>query len=499
MKILSSSQIKEADKYTIENEPVLSVDLMERASEAFVKKFLTLFPKKRPVVVVCGTGNNGGDGLAVGRILEHEGWNVSFYVLGTLDRGAKDFKINLELASSYKHITTKKDIPPILDRSIIIDGLLGTGLSKPIGGLLASFINYLNGLDCARVSIDIASGLYCDKPVMDGDIIFRPHHTISFQTPKLVFFQPSSSRFIGKWHVVDIGLIRSFIEKVDCDYHYTQEHDINHLIPSRSKFDHKGSVGKLLLIAGSKGKMGASVLSARAALRTGVGLLTVHAPACGTVILQSSVPEAMVNEDVEVEVISSIPEFEGVIGIGPGIGTQAATQKALEELLRTASNPIVLDADAINILGENRNLLEHVPKQSILTPHPGEFRRLVGEWGDDFDKLEKLRNLCKEYELNVVLKGAYSAVCNSEGEIYFNPTGNVGMATGGSGDVLTGMVSSLLAQGLEPFSALKLGVYIHGFAGDLAAVKNGVHSLIASDIIETISLAIKNSMRIKKN
>ncbi|MEM6830261.1 MAG: NAD(P)H-hydrate dehydratase, partial [Bacteroidota bacterium] len=437
MKILSSSQIKEADRYTVENEPISSVDLMERAAEAFVKKFLTLFSKKRPVTIICGTGNNGGDGLAIGRILEHEGWNVSLYVVGGLDRGSDDFKINLGLASGYTHITTKNEFPSIIDKSVVIDGLFGSGLSKPIEGLAASLIDYLNEKDCIRLAIDIASGLYLDKPITSESVVFKPHYTISFQVPKLVFFQPSSLPYIGKWHVVDIGLIRSFIQKLDSNYYYTSERDISHLIPSRSKFDHKGSIGKLLLVAGSKGKIGASVLCAKAALRTGVGLLTVHSPSCGTFILQTSIPEAMVNEDTEGDSISDVPEFQGSIGIGPGIGTSEKALQALRNLLERVNQPVVFDADAINLLSKNRDLLEMIPAESILTPHVGEFKRLVGDWYDDFDKLDKLRELCQRYQLNMVLKGAYSAVCTSKGVVHFNSTGNVGMATGGSGDILT--------------------------------------------------------------
>ncbi len=262
------------------------------------------------------------------------------------------------------------------------------------------------------------------------------------------------------------------------------------LIPKRSKSTHKGEVGSLLLVTGSKGKMGASILCARAAMKAGIGLLTIHAPRCGTTILQIAVPEAMVSEDLEENEISNIMAYNSVIGIGAGMGIHEKTISALENLLNKCGKPVVLDADAINILSINRSLMSKLPRQSILTPHPGELKRLVGDWTNDFEKLEKLRTLCINYKLNIVLKGVYSAVCNYKGEIYFNPTGNPGMATAGSGDVLTGIVSSFLAQRLEPFNALRLGVYIHGLAGDLAMKEIGENGLIASDIVGKIPNAM---------
>ncbi len=485
MKILSSSQIRAADQFTIENEPILSIDLMERASRAFVSKFTQLFTEKKRIIIFCGTGNNGGDGLAIGRMLIVEGWEVSIFTLG--ESGSPDFEKNLKRTKNYALINEPSDFPKIEEDQVVIDGLFGSGLTRPVEGIASALIHYLNQQNAIKISIDIASGVYADVPIEKDSIAFRPHHTISFQVPKLVFFLPQYHEFVGEWHVVDIGLDQEFIAEQKSEFFFSERKRLETLIPKRDRFSHKSQVGKLLIIAGSHGKMGAAVLCAKAALRTGVGLINVHVPKCGVEILQISVPEAMIISDNDQEYISEINASDSTIAIGPGIGTQEKTKEALELFLTQAKEPMVLDADALNILAANKSLLSQVPEASILTPHPGEFKRLVGDWNDDFEKLELLKSFCIKHKLNTVLKGAYSAVCDTEGNIYFNPSGNPGMATAGSGDVLTGIVSSLLAQGLNPFHALQLGVYIHGLAGDLAAVKVGQISLVASDIISCIS------------
>lgn len=483
IKILSTSQVREADTFTIQNEPIASIDLMERASKAFVGKFTKLY-NKRPVSIFCGTGNNGGDGLAIGRLLEQQGWEVHAYVIGNPEKGSRDFKTNLNRWRPHTVIHSVYDLSHIHSNEIILDGLFGSGLTRPIEGLPKVVIQYLNAMPAARVSIDIASGLFADRPVVENAVVFKPTHTISFQFPKLAFMLPEYYEYVGHWHIVDIGLHSKFAQKVASKYYLIERTDLRGRVPKRQKFDHKGKAGRLVLVSGSKGKMGATVLAARAALRSGIGLLTIHCPKCGTTILQTTVPEAMVNEDVELNEISKIPITESTIGAGPGIGVSIKTCKAIAQLIENSTKPLLLDADAINIIAQNPELLNKLPPESVLTPHAGEFKRLVGVWRNDYEKLEKLSTLCREYQLNIVLKGAFSAVCDSEGTICFNPTGNPGMATGGSGDVLTGIVSSLMAQNLHPYSALMLGVYVHGLAGDMASTKKGRNGMIASDIID---------------
>ncbi len=497
MKVLSAAQIRQADQFTIENEPIASIDLMERASEAFVAKFLEIVKDRKPLIIFCGTGNNGGDGLAIGRILDGKGWEVKWYVIGDPEKGSDDFKANLSRILEYEQIRSKSDFPKLNSADIVIDGIFGSGLSRPVEGLFKELILHINEGESQNVAIDISSGLFADEAVGAEHVAIEADYTISFQTPKWTFFQPESNEFVGDWKVVDIGLDQGVIDSLDTDYELSEESELRKLVPVRSRFMHKSKVGRLFLIAGSKGKMGAAALSAKAALRTGVGLIEVHTAKCGTEILQSLVPEAMVLEDKGEEVIESIEAKDATVAIGPGIGTDPKTAETFRKLLSSFSVPLVIDADGINLIANDTELLKKLPKESILTPHPGEFKRLVGDWDDDRDKLDKLIDLSRKYQVNVVLKGAYSAVCNSEGKIYFSPTGNPGMATAGSGDVLTGMIASLLAQGLQPFDALRLGVYLHGLAGDLAAQSVGEHSLIASDIIDHLPAAFLSCHPVK--
>lgn len=491
IKILSSDQIRKWDQFTIEHEPIDSIDLMERASNAFVEEFLKIFTQKRPIRIFCGVGNNGGDGLAIGRILEANGWEVYTYVVGNPAKGSDDFKINLDKFDLYAVVDDKKDLPRLSDNDIIIDGLFGSGLSRPIGGIYLDVIDYLNNTQNKKVSIDIASGLFADQPVEKGHMIFKPDITISFQSPKLAFFLPKSHPYIGEWNIVKIGLKEEFLKKESTNYVLSEKSDLISYIPKRGKFTHKSEVGKLLIVSGSKGKMGATVLCARASFAAGASLVNVCTPTCGTGILQISIPEAMVMEDPNEKWITKIPNTSDTIAIGPGLGTEDETISAFENLLKNINHPLVIDADAINILAKKKALLMHVPKNSILTPHPGEFKRLVGSWKDDFEKLDKLQKLCLKYEINVVLKGAYSASCNAQGKIHFNPTGNPALATAGSGDVLTGIISAFLAQRVAPFNALRLGVFVHGLAGDLVIGETKHYALTASKIIDFVPAAIQ--------
>ncbi len=495
-KILSNVKNQEVDKFTIANEPISSIDLMERASEAFIEKFLALYPdSSKNILIFCGTGNNGGDGLAIARILTQKNHSVRVFTIGNYEKSSPDFKINLNRLPTEiinTHLQSLDDFPEIEPKTdFVIDGIFGSGLSRPAEGLYSDLISHVNESNSEIISIDIASGLFADKQT-DGESIIKPNHTISFQTPKLAFLMPSLHRYVGKWHVVDIGLNQGFINNLLSNYELTESAQMKSLIPVRKKFDHKGNAGRLLIIAGSKGKMGAAILAAGAAFRTGAGMVYMHAPSCGLDILQTTIPEAMVETDKERDHISEtkLPKGINAIAVGPGIGTNENTQKAVLQLIENTIIPLILDADVLNILAQNPDWLSKVPSNSILTPHPGEFKRLVGEWKNDFDRIERLSDFAKKYNVNIVLKGAYSAIADSEGKVHFNSTGNPGMATAGSGDVLTGIVGALLAQGLEASYALKLGVFLHGQAGDMAAIKNGQLSMVASDITKNLSKAL---------
>ena len=492
MKILSAEQIRAADEYTITHEPVSSIDLMERASQAFVAAFCEYYAVDREVYIFCGVGNNGGDGLAIGRLLTDQNYRVSAWIVGDESRASMDFKMNrLRVKYDIQTLREADQLPSWDDEPVIIDALFGSGLNRPLEGLPKSVVYQLNDSKCEIVSVDIASGLAADRN-LEASLAIKPTRTISFQVPKLAFFQPSLSLHVGLWEILDIGLHQNFLEQQVTKFELTTSQHLQ--LSQRDTFMHKGNAGRVQLWVGAKGKMGAGILAARACLRAGVGLLFVKAPACGTAILQQSVIEAMVTEDQGTDKIVS-PEYQAdadVIGIGPGLGTDVETMEAFGKFLKAfdGQSPLILDADAINLLATDPGLIKLLPVGSILTPHPGEFKRLVGAWSDDFDKLEKLRSFCQAHQVHVVLKGAFSAVCDTSGQVYFNPTGNPGMATAGSGDVLFGIICGLLAQTKDPFFSLRAGVYLHGLAGDFAKQDVGVRSLIASDLIKYLPEAI---------
>lgn len=494
MKILDTKQIKSLDAYTIEHEPIPSIDLMERACNAFVAWFTERYDAGKKIGIVCGTGNNGGDGLGIARLLKEWGYSVKVWIVKGIVPESPDFKINLERIAGkieIKEIISDADKGLFTNLDILIDGIFGSGLSRPAQGIYEQAITCINEADVVRIAIDIPSGLMANAH-SEGSVVCADF-TISFQLPKLAFLLPENHQYVGQWAFVDIGLDKEFIRHEKTDYALTQRKNVRKLLRPRSTFDHKGNYGKAVLISGSKGKIGAAILAARAALRVGVGLLTVHTPGCGYSVIQTAVPEAMVSSDEEESFISEVPDLATInaVGVGPGIGQNPSTLAAFTYLLKNYSNPFVIDADGLNLLSANRELLHVVPQGSILTPHPKEFERLVGVWKDDFHKLELLKDLAKQIKGVVILKGAYSAVATHEGKVYFNSTGNPGMATGGSGDVLTGMLTGLLAQGYSSLHSALIGTYLHGLAGDIAVSDMGQEALIASDIVDHISAAYK--------
>jgi len=506
MKILDITQIRALDAYTIQHEPVASIDLMERAALAFTAWFSSRFDSSRAVKVFCGLGNNGGDGLAIARLLAAKKYPVSVYVVDYADQKSDDFMSNYERLSRLviiQHIKHINSFPLVSDHDIFIDAIFGSGLTRPVEGLAKEVIEVMTEEQGSEqvtiVSVDIASGLYADGPNPVGSTIVRPHYTVSFEVPKLAFLLPSNAPFVGEWHCVGIGLNKAFLEKTLSLYEYLDDKLAASLLKPRNKYAHKGTFGHALLIAGSYGKVGAAVLAARACLRSGVGLLTVRVPQCGYEIIQTAVPEAMALTDDHYEYFSFVPPLQlyNALGIGPGLGKAEASLKALGDLLLALEQPLddpqtdrhpalVMDADALNLLSENRELLRRLPPGTVLTPHPKEFERLAGKAGNDFERLELLKDFAATHGVYMVLKGAHTAVASPEGKVYFNSTGNPGMATGGAGDVLTGIITALLAQQYSPLEAALIGVYQHGLAGDRAATQRGQSALIASDLVETI-------------
>lgn len=446
--LYSAKKTQDWDAYTIANEPISSEKLMGRASNAFVQWFVLKFSVSEKIAIICGKGNNGGDGRIIGQLLKDKSYNITIF------SSEEPFDLN-----SY---------------TVIIDAIFGTGLSRPAS---SEAIKKINASHAVKVSVDVPSGLRIDAH-SEGDIV-KADFTVTFQTPKLAFMFPENAEHVGEWHVVDIGLKNDFEAT-------TSEFYIDKIsIKKRKKFSHKGDYGRALLIAGSLGKMGACVLSARAALRSGAGLLTVHVPKCGYSIIQTSVPEAMATVDVNEDHFSDAGDASNydVIGIGPGLGVTSQTVSGLRKVLQQHKH-MVIDADALNILAGSRELMHLVPAGSILTPHPGEFKRLVGEWKNDFERLDLQRNFAAQTKSTVILKGAHTSIADPNGNVYFNSTGNPGMAKGGSGDVLTGVLTGLLSQDYTATEAAIIGVFAHGLAGDFAASKMGENSMLAGDIVD---------------
>ncbi|MCX6215233.1 NAD(P)H-hydrate dehydratase [Spirosoma sp.] len=499
MKILNVDQIRSLDQSTIQHEPIAPINLMERAALTFVDWFADRFKSKHPIKIFCGLGNNGGDGLAIARLLLERTYPIDVYVVRYAPRESDDFMHNhrrLKLVTENIHyIESATDIPTIRHNEIVLDAILGSGLSRPTEGIVKTTIEAINRTPATVIAVDIASGLYTDQPNKLGDVIVEPDYTVSFQLPKLAFVLPKNGAFVGEWHLLDIQLHKRFIDQAPTSYYYTQPKEARLLLHKRDRFSNKGTFGHALLLAGSYGKIGAAILAARACLRSGVGLLTVQVPQCGYIPLQTIVPEAMCRPDRNEHVLSGTSQLDDLpdptdystIGLGPGIGKAPETLAMMKALLPMLKKPIVVDADALNLLSENRELLRYLPKNSILTPHPKEFERLTKKWDNDYEKLDLLREFTRKYGVVVVLKGAYSAVATPEGDIHFNSTGNPGLSTGGTGDVLTGVLTALLAQGYDSVEAAVLGVFTHGLAGDVVARKRGPIGMIASDIIEALN------------
>jgi NAD(P)H-hydrate epimerase len=503
MKILDSEQVKKLDSYTIKNEPILSINLMERAARVCTQWINNKFEVNKPVSVFVGPGNNGGDGLAIARLLADLGYNIRVYICG--NKLSTDSLINYERLliqklTYIKFIISPEDFPRLKSNELIIDALFGSGLTKPVHGLFLDIVNFINRSESTVVSIDIPSGMFSEDNAdltkcLDGGFVeaIRATYTLSLELPFLSFMLPDSQHHTGKIEILPIGLSKTYLNEIETNYNYVDSDFVSNIVKKRNKFDHKGNFGHALIVAGSYGKMGAAILASRACLRAGVGLLTVHIPVSGYDILQTAVPEAMVCID-EPDTKSCNPNEHGhysVVGVGPGIGTKKNEVEFLENLMTNSKKPMVFDADAINIFAENQELLKKMAAESILTPHPGEFKRLVGDSADYFDRLQMQIEFSMKYHVYLVLKGAHTSISTPEGNCFFNSTGNSGMATAGSGDVLTGIITSLLAQGYTSLNSSILGVYLHGMAGDIAAQKFGQQALIASDIIDCLGDAYK--------
>ena len=501
MKIFTSTQIHELDRYTIEHEPIKSIDLMERAAKAITHAITEEWTTHTPVVVFAGPGNNGGDALAVARLLINEGYKVKTYLFNITNHLSDDCVLNRQRLLDGKHakdlieVTAKFDPPELTADMLVVDGLFGSGLNKPLAGGFASLVKYINQSPAKVVSIDVPSGLMSEDNTYNVRAnIIHAYLTLTLHERKLSFLFGDAQQFIGKLKVLDIRLSPEYIQKTEAQYYVLEENDIRSRLLHRDDFAHKGNMGNALIVAGSYGMAGAAVLATRACLRSGVGKVTAITPKKNYDIMQIAVPEAVLQMDHEETAFTEAVDTDGfdALGIGPGLGHQETTAIAMIAQIRRAQCPIVADADALNILASHRAWMQQLPKGIIMTPHPQELDRLTGSPANaDYERLHRTCELAKSLQAYIILKGHNSALCLPNGNVFFNPTGNSGMATAGSGDVLTGIITALLARGYHQQNACMVGMYLHGLAGDLAAKELGKESLVASDIIDHLPQAFQ--------
>ena len=496
--IFSAKQLKVIEAFTIQAEPISSIDLMERAAKKCSQWLVKNYSIKNIFKVCCGIGNNGGDGLAIARLLLEQGYKVEVFIINYSHNFSQEFTINKKRLEALfpkflMEINDVKHLPHFQKTDIIIDAIFGIGLSKPLSSMAAECVNAINKSDATIIAIDVPSGLFIDKHSSKSSSITKATCTLTFQFPKLAFLFSDNAIYVGNGHILNIGLkVSDDIQKQQVSYYLT-ENFIRQLIKPRQKFSHKGSFGHSLLVVGSRGKMGAAIMSAKSLLRSGSGLLTVCVPHCGYEIMQTSVPEAMAlvcgKEYIHFNELD-ISSYS-TIGIGPGIGTDTETQKSVKYILQQSKKPLVIDADALNAISVNKKWLSLIPQNSILTPHPKEFERLTKRVTNDFERHQTQIEFSKQYQLYVVLKGAHTCITTPSGESFFNSTGNTGLAKGGSGDLLTGLITGLLAQGYTPKEASLIGVYTHGLSADFTKEQKGEVAMIPSDVIENLPAVFK--------
>lgn len=496
MKILTKEQLKAADIHTIKNENISFIDLMERAGKA-VFSLIDSRLSGNPVQIhiFCGLGNNGGDGLVLARYLVEHGYNVTTYIVNFSNNRSEGFLVNFdrlkEIITPWPvQIKSVEDFPTIPSTDIVIDAIFGLGLNRPMELWVKQLIQHINNTQCFKIAIDVPSGLRADQSPEDKNAVIYANSCLTFQAPKLIFFLPETAGYVQDLEILDIGLNQEFIQQIQSGIELIRKQEAVSVYIPREKFGHKGIYGHSLLIGGSKGKVGSLVLASKACMRVGSGLATALVPECGYEILQTSIPEVMVVENDADDYITNfkVDFIPNAIGIGVGLGQHSKTIEAFKDFLRENKQSLVLDADALNILAENKELLQLLPENTILTPHPKELERLIGVWKDDFDKIEKTKAFSNTYKCIVLIKGAHSIIVYGD-QLFVNTTGNPGMASAGSGDVLTGMLTGLVAQGYNPINATIMGVYLHGTAGDLALQEYGYQALLASDIIQYIGKA----------
>lgn len=499
MKIPTAQQLQELDDFTIRQESIASVDLMERAATKVAAAIRERWPQETPVTIFAGPGNNGGDALAVARLLAETGYQVETFLFNTNGKLSPDCEENKERlkkleGTSFTEITSQFEPPRLTEFHLVVDGLFGTGLNKPLNGGFASLVKLINASPAKVVSIDMPSGLMCEDNTYN-----IPNHivcadlTLTFQLPKLAMLLADNQKHIGELQILDIGLSKEKIGEIETGFSITEEEEIKSLLRERSPFGHKGTFGHSLLIAGKYGMAGAAVLAAQACLRSGAGKVTIHTPKRNNDILQTCVPEAILDHDNDENIFTTPIDTEpyDAMAIGPGIGTDRNTAIAFIEQVSRSRIPLLIDADGLNILSGHKGWMQQIPRECILTPHPAELKRMGNHCTDSYTTLVEAREMACRHKIYIILKGHFTAICTPEGKTLFNPTGNSGMATAGSGDVLSGIITALLAGKYTQEEACLLGVYVHGLAGDLAAAELGEDSMMTSDIIRYLPQAFR--------
>lgn len=500
MKILSAAQTKAVDELTIKKEGISSLDLMERAAMACFRRLIKLVKLDEEIIVFCGKGNNGGDGLAIARLLIEQGFECRALIINYKPEFSSDAETNYKRVKE-KYPTRIFEINnieelktfPTEGNHIVIDALLGTGINKATDGLLAEVIDVINEKFIKIICVDIPSGLFPDASSKDNKSIVRSNLTLTFQLPKLAFMMADNKQFVPEFEILNIGLSEEAIAANDSMFYYTTKKDVTSLLKPRGKFSHKGTYGHALLLAGSKGKSGAALIAAKACLRSGSGLLTVHSTQNTLDSLLVTLPEAMSEADNNPDYITEVhhPENYQAIGFGPGVGQEEDTQQALKKILQYYTGKLIIDADGLNILSDNKTWLTFLPANSILTPHPKEFERLTEKHHNDFDQLKAAKHFSLKNRCLVILKGAHTAVVMPDGNVFFNSSGNAGLAKGGSGDGLTGIILGLLSRGYNAPQASLIGTFIHGFAADVYTNKKSVESVLITDVIDSLGKAFK--------
>ena len=491
-KLLSCSEIKELDSKTIENKNITSLDLMSDAVQTVEKWILNNYKKNQKFSIICGNGNNGADGILLSCKLMLKNYKVQAYFINEV--GSSEFNHQFNYAKKIELNLEKIDfdnLKSIEFSGVIIDCIFGVGLNREITGKYLKIVNLVNSLKKKIISIDTPSGISADTYFSSNHII--PDIVLTFHAPKLTFFFSEYLDKIKNVEILDIGLDNSEYKRMEGVGELIDINIIAKIYKPRKKITHKGDCGHALLFAGSEGKYGASILCGKSLFRSGAGLLTFLCDEKTKKFIYKSLPEAMTSDIIikdQYSISAEIKKYK-VIGIGPGLGMSKLVIKNFKQIINEVNYPIVVDADGLNILSKDKDLFEKLPKESILTPHIGEFKRFAGNFENSNEKIMLQRRISKKYGLNIVLKGPYTTMTDSKGDLYINTSGNSGLATAGSGDVLTGIITGFLAQNYTPFNAMISGVFLHGLSADIAVKKSHVNSLIASDITENLSSAFK--------